>query len=69
MFENSKTQKQQVLDHLKKYGYITTMTAFNKYKITRLSQYIMLLRRAGHQIKSLPIRETHKRPYVKYVYG
>lgn len=39
-----KTQLQKIKEHLLKHGNITTWEAFTKYHITRLSQYIMILR-------------------------
>lgn len=46
------TQQQIVLRHLQDYKQITTWDAFREYGITRLSQYIMLLRREGLDISS-----------------
>lgn len=43
MNEN-KTQLQQVQDHLLLVGEITSWTAITKYHITRLSEYIRILR-------------------------
>ena len=45
-----KTQLVKIKEHLLKYGKITTWEAFTKYHITRLSQYIMLLRNDGFEI-------------------
>jgi hypothetical protein len=45
-----KTQLVQIKEHLLKYGKITTWDAFTKYHITRLSQYIMMLRKEGFEI-------------------
>ena len=49
-FRNYTTQKSTILKHLKKSGSITTMTAFSKYGITRLSEYIRILRSEKHNI-------------------
>lgn len=38
------TQEEMVLNHLKGHGTITSMEAFSKYKITRISEYIRQLR-------------------------
>lgn len=52
------TQKQVVLDHLKKawiyykYGSITSMEAIEKYRITRLSDRIFNLRNQGEKIST-----------------
>ena len=45
MGEKITNQKQEVLRHIKKYGSITSMEAFEKYGITRLSAIIYILRR------------------------
>ena len=47
-----KKQKQTILRHLLKYGTITTMECFSRYKITRLSEYIRQLRNDGIIINS-----------------
>ena len=46
------TQTQIVLDHLQKYGKITTWEAITEYGITRLGSRIYDLRKDGHKIKS-----------------
>lgn len=45
MGEKITNQKQEVLRHIKRYGSITSMEAFEKYGITRLSAIIYILRR------------------------
>lgn len=45
MGEKITNQKQEVLRHIKRYGSITSMEAFKKYGITRLSAIIYILRR------------------------
>lgn len=45
MGEQITNQKQEVLRHIKRYGSITSMEAFEKYGITRLSAIIYILRR------------------------
>lgn len=45
MGEKITNQKQEVLQHIKRYGSITSMEAFEKYGITRLSAIIYILRR------------------------
>lgn len=57
MKKKTKTQEQKVLEHLKKYKRgITSMQAFQKYGITRLSAKIFNLRHMGYNI--ITIRET-----------
>jgi hypothetical protein len=45
-------QKQKVLRHLKRYGSITPLEAFNDYAIMRLTSRICELKDEGHNIKS-----------------
>jgi len=45
------TQKEQVLNHMKKFGSISTWDAFANYRITRLSARIADLEADGYQIK------------------
>lgn len=46
------TQKEMIIEHLKKYGNISTFEAFVDYGVTRLSGRIFELRHDGHDIKS-----------------
>ena len=46
------TQNETVLHHLKQYGSITDLEAYDKYAIRRLGARIWDLRDAGHKIKS-----------------
>ncbi len=46
------TQCNRILDHLQRNGSITTMGAYKRYGITRLSGRIWDLRKAGHKITS-----------------
>ena len=60
-----------ILDHLQTYGSITSLEAIEKYKCTRLSQYILLLRKAGYKIDNEEIPFIHsvtgkKSSYVRY---
>lgn len=62
------TQKEQVLRHLQECGSITTLQAFKRYHITRLSEYIRELRADGYLIKTT-YRMHGKKPdvYATYV--
>lgn len=63
---NYLTQKQKVLDHLKEHGSITSWTAIQQYRITRLSEYIRSLRR-DDGLKITSIREkNHNTNWVRY---
>lgn len=44
------TQKNLVLRHMRKYGWITTLIAFRRYQICRLSERIRELEDDGHLI-------------------
>lgn len=53
------SQEDIVLNHLRRYGSITSMQAFERYQITRLSAKIFNLREEGYRI---PMRwETSQR--------
>ena len=56
----NKTQLQQVRTHLSLYGNINSWTAITKYRITRLSQYILLLRKDGLDIEMKRIKTDNK---------
>ncbi len=56
------TQKEKVLKHLQT-NTITSMEAFEKFKITRLSSIIDILRREGYEILS---RKPEKGNYSIY---
>tara|TARA_Y100001973_G_C5209214_1_gene344231 strand:- start:16409 stop:16708 length:300 start_codon:yes stop_codon:yes gene_type:complete len=47
-----KSQKEKVLEHLKKNNQITSMEAFELYKITRVGAVIDTLRKEGYDIET-----------------
>ena len=51
--ENYKNQKQIILEHIKKYGNISTLEGYNKYKIMRVGSVINMLRNEGYNIKTI----------------
>lgn len=57
----NKTQRQTVLDHLQAHGHITSWEAITKYHITRLSEYIRILRSEGLHIVTENITTTTER--------
>jgi hypothetical protein len=61
----NKTQKEQVLDHLKKYKSITSLEAIKAYRITRLASVIFDLREE-YEIISLRENKGNKR-FARYV--
>lgn len=63
--------KEIILEHLQEYGSITSLEAIEKYRCTRLSQYILLLRKDGYRIKNEDVPFTHsvtgkRSSYVRY---
>lgn len=60
-----RTQKQQVLRHLRTRGSISTFVAFNRYNITRLSERVRELERDGHLINHCRVTRN-KRTFVAY---
>ena len=63
--------KEIILDHLQQYGSITSLEAIELYHCTRLSQYILLLRKDGYNIRNEDIPFVHsvtgkKSSYVRY---
>lgn len=69
-----KGQKVRVLQHLKSYGSLTSIEAFEKYGITRLAAVIFDLRELGHDIRTLDMEGQNRygeaTRYAKYVlYG
>ena len=55
----------QVLKHIKRYGKITSMKAFEKYGITRLAARIYTLRTRGYAINTTTI-SNGKAGYAAY---
>lgn len=63
--------KEIILEHLQEHGSITSLEAIDKYKCTRLSQYILLLRKDGYNIRNEDVPFIHsvtgkKAYYVRY---
>ena len=63
--------KEIILKHLQAHGSITSLEAIEKYKCTRLSQYILLLRKDGYKIRNEDVPFVHsvtgkKSAYVRY---
>lgn len=57
---NPKTQVEKVLIHLIKFGTITSWEAIQTYRITRLSDKILLLRRKGYNIHTINSSHVNK---------
>lgn len=58
--ESYKTQKEMVLDYMRRHGSITTKECFEHLRITRLSAAIYLLKQDGYQIAKTGV--TKKMP-------
>lgn len=65
-----KSQRAEIIKHLKKYGSISSKTAFERYGITRLSDIIFKLRGKGYVIVTIPKttknRYQHRTDYALY---
>lgn len=64
--------KEIILEHLQEHGSITSLEAIDKYRCTRLSHYIYLLRKEGYVIESEDVSFIHsitgrKGQYSRYI--
>lgn len=50
------SQKNKILEHLQKFGSISTWQAIKEYHVTRLGAHICQLKKEGYSI--MPTRET-----------
>ena len=64
MEKKRKSQKDIVLEHLQKYGSISTMECFSKYRITDLQHAIMLLRKENYNITDEWVKPKNKDGYA-----
>lgn len=66
-----KSQTEAVLDHLQKYGHITSMEAIQLYGATRLSAIIYNLKRDGYTIVTefivVPTRYSKDTSAARYI--
>lgn len=60
------TQNEKILEHLKKYGVITSMEAFQTYQITRLAGRIHELREKGYNITTEKRKAKNGAIYAAY---
>lgn len=69
--EKIKSQRVDVLAHLRKYGSITNMEAFQRYGATRLGSIIYDLRKYGYNISTFMVESKNRygklTQYAKYV--
>lgn len=59
------SQRDIVLEHLIKYGNISTIECYDKYRITDLAHAIMLLRKDNFPIKDYWAKPKNKIGYAK----
>lgn len=65
--EDYKNQKQLILEHIKKYGNISTLEGYNKYKIMRVGSVINMLRNEGYNIITIMEYNRNKtKRYARY---
>ena len=62
----NETQLSTIRKHLLRQKSITSWEAIQKYRITRLSQYVLLLRKEGYVIVSQWINPKKGNKFVKY---
>lgn len=60
MSQKKLTQKERILQHLKKYGSITTWESFELYGDTRLSDKIYRLKKDGYNFDEEWIKKTNR---------
>lgn len=71
MSEKKANKTEKVLEHLKNYGYITSLEAIELYGATRLADIIYRFRKQGMDITTIDVpfidRYGTKSSYGKYV--
>ena len=71
MEEKKTTKTEKVLEHLKNYGYITSLEAIELYGATRVADIIYRFRKRGMNISTIDVPFTDrygtKSSYGKYV--
>jgi len=60
-----KTQKEEILQYLKKHKTITSWDAIQMFHVTRLASVIFLLKQEGHEIFTQMVNENNK-SFAKY---
>ena len=65
--QDYKNQKEILLAHIKKYGNISTLEGYEKYKIMRVGSVINLLRKEGYKINTvLEYNKKRNKRYARY---
>lgn len=62
------SQKDQILAHLKTYGFITPLSALNDYGCFRLASVIHRLKAEGEKILTEDCKNFNGQTYAKYIY-
>ena len=62
------TQCEKILNYIRTYGSITSMEAFEKLKITRLSGRINDLRANGYDIETIYVKGKDGTRYGRYMF-
>lgn len=60
MSDTKMTQNKEVMEHLLKHGHITSLEAFNRYGITRISARIFDLRKSGVAIETKQVTSRNR---------
>tara|TARA_R110000803_G_scaffold180171_2_gene242580 strand:+ start:234 stop:449 length:216 start_codon:yes stop_codon:yes gene_type:complete len=60
-------KSEQVLKHLNRYGQIDSWTAIEKFRATRLSSIIFVLKSKGYDIESKWKKTSEGNRFVKYI--
>lgn len=55
-----KGQRKAILDHLESKGSITSIEAFSRYGVTKLSAIVFDLRQMGYDIQTIPVETTNR---------
>ena len=67
-----KTQRSEILRHLKEHGTLTSTEAIEKYGATRLAAHVHVFRKHGHNIETRDClgknRYDETCRYAKYIY-
>ena len=65
--DDYKNQKEIILAHIKKYGNISTLEGYNKYKIMRVGSVINILRKEGYSIiTKIEYNKDKTKHYARY---
>lgn len=62
------TQRELIVDHLKKYGSISPLEARHVYGIERLASRIEELRRVGREIMTTYKKDARGKRYAEYAF-